>query len=351
VSQTPETAETPATPEPTFPWPPGAATGVGSLPGTDPAEALRMVLGEVPDLAFLPELPARGPGADLLGRGATFLIDLSVELSPSGWRFAERPGLDRRRAVDFLDRDLDTLTELADGYEGALKIQAAGPWTLAAGIELRRGEKAVADPGAVRDLTESLAEGLAAHVADVRRRVPGARVVLQLDEPSLPAVLSARIPTASGFRTLRAVDALTATERLARITGAVGVPVIVHSCAAGVPLALLRDAGAAGVSVDVGQYDLDSARDLDPLGEHLDAGGALFAGVVPAVNGRLPDAGVVADPVRRLWRNLGLPAEQVREQVVLTPACGLAGASPEYARGILGRLRAGGSKLAEDPEG
>ena len=36
------------------------ATGVGSLPGTDPAEAVRIVVGELPDLPHLPELPGRG---------------------------------------------------------------------------------------------------------------------------------------------------------------------------------------------------------------------------------------------------------------------------------------------------
>jgi methionine synthase II (cobalamin-independent) len=334
-----------------YPWQPGAATGVGSLPGTDPAEALRMVLGEVPDFAFLPELPARGPGGDLLGRGAAFLVDLPVAMAVSGWRFADRPGRDLRRTRDLLDRDLDVLAELAEGYEGPLKIQAAGPWTLAAGIELRHGEKAVADPGAVADLSASLAEGIAAHVADVARRVPGAQVVLQLDEPSLPAVLAARVPTASGFRTLRAVPESVATDTLALVISAAGAPVVVHSCARDVPLALLRRAGAMGVSVDLSLWDLESARDLDLLGEHLDEGAALFAGVVPAVDGDLPDAGRVAEPVRRLWQRLGLPAEQVREQVVLTPACGLAGAGEEYARKALARTRDGARALADDPEG
>jgi methionine synthase II (cobalamin-independent) len=337
--------------EPAYPWGPGGATGVGSLPGTDAAEAIRTVLGELPDFAFLPELPGRGPGADLLGRGAAFLVDLPVELAVSGWRFADRPGRDVRRALDFLERDLDTLTELADGYSGPLKVQAAGPWTLAAGLELRHGEKTVADGGAVADLAASLAEGLAAHVADVRRRVPGARLVLQLDEPSLPAVLSARIPTASGLRTLRAVEASVVTQTLRGVIDAVGAPVVVHSCAREVPLALLRSAGALGVSVDLALWDLEAAADLDELGEHLDAGAALFAGVLPAVDGSLPEAGRVAEPVRRLRQRLGFSESQVREQVVLTPACGLAGASEGYAREALARLRDGAKELAEDPEG
>ena len=75
-----------------FPWPPASATGVGSLPGTDPLEALRVVFGELPDLPHLTELPGRGPGADLTGRTAALLIDLPVELTPTGWRFAGPSG-------------------------------------------------------------------------------------------------------------------------------------------------------------------------------------------------------------------------------------------------------------------
>lgn len=351
---TPDPAVTPhpaAPSEPAYPWRVGAATGVGSLPGTDVAEALRTVLGEVPDVAFLPELPDRGAGAELIGRGSVFLIDLPVQLAPSGWRFADRAGRDLRRAQDLLAWDLDALSEAAEGYEGVLKVQAAGPWTLAAGIELPHGEKALSDHGAVADLATSLAEGLAAHVAEVRTRVPGARVLLQLDEPSLPAVLAARVPTASGLRTLRRVEESVAAEALARVIGAAGVPVIVHSCARDVPLELLRRAGAAGVSVDLSLWNLTGARDLDALGEFLDGGGALFAGVLPAVDTDLPDAGPVGEPVRQLWKRLGMPAEQVRQQVVLTPACGLAGASEGYARAVLARLREGAARLAGDPEG
>lgn len=309
------------------------------------------MLGEVPDLAFLPELPGRGPGADLLGRGAVLLVDMPVELAVSGWRFADRPGRDLRRARDLLDRDLDTLAELAEEYQGTFKVQAAGPWTLAAGIELPRGEKTVGDHGAVADLVTSLAEGLAAHVADVRRRVPGAEVLLQLDEPSLPAVLAARVPTASGLRTLRAVEESVVSDRLRQVIDAAGAPVVVHCCAADVPVALLRGAGAVGVSVDLSVWDLGSAAQLDVLGEHLDAGGALFAGVLPAVDARLPDPARAADPVRRLGQRLGFSPEALREQVVLTPACGLAGATPGYAREVLARCREAARVLADDPGG
>ena len=53
---------------PPLPWAPGTATGIGSVPGTDPSEAVRVVLGELAALPFLPELPGRGAVADLAGR-------------------------------------------------------------------------------------------------------------------------------------------------------------------------------------------------------------------------------------------------------------------------------------------
>src|SRR5699024_5875561 len=122
--------------------------------------------------------------------------------------------------------------------------------TLAAGLEQTRGDRMLSDYGARRDLAESLAEGLAHHVGDVARRVPGAEVILQLDEPSLPTVLAGNVPTISGFGRLRAVDEDEARSLLQRVVDAAGVPVVVHCCAAGVPTSLVRRAGAIAVSVD-----------------------------------------------------------------------------------------------------
>lgn len=171
-----------------FPWVPGTATGVGSMPGENPMEASRIIAGELPDLPFLAELPGRGPGADITGRAAGLLVDLPVELAgPRGWRIAERPGRDVRRARSLLSSDLDAMEEVLDGYEGPLKIQLAGPWTLAATIEQTRLLKpALADPGLVADLTSSLAEGVAIHVAEVAKRVPKATLIVQVDEPCPP---------------------------------------------------------------------------------------------------------------------------------------------------------------------
>ncbi|MEU7917240.1 methionine synthase [Micromonospora zamorensis] len=329
-----------------WPWPAGAATGIGSLPGTDIGEAQRVVLGELPELPHLPELPARGPGADMIGRSAGLLVELPVEVYAGRWRVAPRPGRDLRRARDLMERDLDQLAEQAEEYAGPIKVQAAGPLTLAASLELPIGGRLLRDPGAVRDLTGSLAEGLRAHVAAVARRLPQASVLLQLDEPSLPTVLAGRVPTESGLGAYRAVDPVDAAALLRTVVEAVGVPTLVHCCAPDVPLELIRSTGAVAVALD-----LDLVTKLDPLGEAIDAGLGLLAGAAPTrppSAGGAPTSAQIADRVRQVWDRLGFPRRQLAEQVVITPACGLAGATPEYARAVLAACREAGRRLAED---
>lgn len=359
----------------------GSATGVGSMPGDDVREAVRVAVEAVPTLPFLPELPARGPGADMIGRTLGMLVELYARVEPSGWRFGDRPGRDTRRARAFLAQDLDTLEEFTQGYEGPLKVQVVGPWTLAASVELRGGEAALSDPGACRDLTASLTEGLRLHLADLARRVPGARPVLQLDEPSLTAVLLGRIRSASGYRTHRAVDRAVvegALREVVETARAAGAAVIAHSCAPAVPFALLRRAGVSGVSFD---FSLLTEREWDAIGEAVEAGTVLLAGVVPGTDAGTGAAGgsaaagggsgaaasgtgrgsgtgstALSDPagsvsgVRSLWRGLGLSPGTLAESVVVTPACGLAGASPGYARAALTHCAKAARTLVDDPE-
>jgi hypothetical protein len=331
----------------TLTLPEGAATGVGSMPGVDAREAARTVTGALETLPFLPELPARGPGADMIGRTLGMLVELYARVEPSGWRFGDRPGRDTRRARTWLGQDLDALEEFTQGYEGLLKVQAVGPWTLAAGVELRNGEAALSDAGACRDLTESLAEGLRLHLTEVRRRVPGAEVVLQLDEPSLTAVLGGRVRTASGYRTHRAVDRGVVEGGLREIVRTAGAPAIAHSCAPEVPFGLLRAAGVAGVSFDFG---LLTESDWDAVGEAVEAGTALFTGVVSGTDAPLSDPAGSVSGVRALWRRLGLSPGILGASVAVTASCGLAGASPAYARAALVHCARAARSLVDNPE-
>jgi methionine synthase II (cobalamin-independent) len=325
-------------------WPPGSATGIGSQPGTDIGEAIRLVLGELPDLPYLPELPARGPGADLVGRGCAVLVDLPAELLPHGWTLASHPGRDVARARDYLERDLDALTELAAGVP-VLKVQLAGPLTLGAAVELPNLHKVLTDRGAFRDLAESLAEGARLLLAMLAARLPGTELVLQLDEPGLPAVLAGQVPTPSGYGTVRALPAPDAESALAAVLSAAPAGArVVHCCAAEVPVQLLRAAGADAVSIDA---RLVSDDRLDALGELIDAGGSLWLGVLPGTDAPISLADARA-AVRGLWAKLGFTARLLTERVVVTPTCGLAGASEGHLRRTLAVLRDTAKAIAEE---
>lgn len=319
------------------------ASAIGSMPGSDARafdEAVRTVLGELPALPHLPELPGRGATASMTGRTLALVAGLDADLQPAGWRLtgsSGSPAVDHRRARSLLSQDLDALEEQAQGFEGRFKVQVTGPWTLAATVEKPRGDRVLADHGARRELAQALAEGLKDHVADVRRRVPGAtELLVQVDEPALPAVLTGGVPTASGFHRHRSVDLPLASalleEVFAAVTSAGAVP-LAHCCAAEVPVSLLTGAGARGVSVDLDVLALAAYDDVATL---LEKGAPVLLGVVPSTDPATPPGEkAVVEKVLRFLDMLGFDPEAVGGHLAVTPSCGLAGASPRWAREAL----------------
>ena len=312
------------------------ATGIGSMPGTtddDLAEATRLVLGELPDLPHVPELPGRGVGAQMTGRGLAVVAGLAADLQPAGWRLTDASGADHRRARSLLAQDLDTVEELAQDYVGAFKTQVAGPWTLAATVEKPRGDKVLSDHGARRELAQALAEGIGEHLADLRRRLRGVeRWVVQVDEPALAAVVNAEVPTASGFGRHRKVDLPEASAHLEWVVSAItaaGAEAWVHSCAPQVPWSLVAGTGVSGLSADL---DMLGAGDLDTFAEVLESGRTAVLGVVPSTQPPAdPSDARITERVQRWLDMLGLDPEVVRERLVVSPTCGLAGASAAWA--------------------
>jgi len=308
------------------------ASGIGSWPDTDVRRAVTVVRDLLCEegLPYLPELPSRGPGADMIGRGAGMLAELAVDLQPMGWRFVDRPGHDAHRTSGLLREDLDELAEAFDGYDGDLKVQIAGPWTLASSIWLHRGERSVVDAGATRDVIASLAEGLRIHLAEVAQLVPKANLVVQIDEPALPSVLAGRLPTASGFGRIGAVDPTVAAEGLRDVLAAAGDRLtVVHCCAPDVPLVLLRDTGVKAISVDI---TVLSPRGWESVAATFESGVDLWAGAIPT-DATAAEVTDVIGPLVQAWHRVGLPLSDL-SRVTLTPACGLAALAPSGARNV-----------------
>ena len=230
-----------------------------------------------------------------------------------------------------MSADLDAMEEVLDGYAGLLKVQLAGPWTLAATIEQPHSLKvALADPGLVADLASSLAEGAAAHVAEVAKRIPKATILVQLDEPALPAVLHGAVPTPSGLSRVRAVEDEAARDRLHEVIAATPQYTVVHCCARDLPFGLIMSAGADAVSFDPSQL---KRGDFDGFAEAAEAGLGLLIGALPTTgpatapkegeqqarrSGRdereRPTPSDTAKIVRDLWRKMDLPPVRARRR-------------------------------------
>ena len=329
-------------------------TGLGSMPGTDIVEALKVVTDEFTDFMHLPELPRRGPGGDMIGRTGALLsgvaADLAVETTPTGWKFADAPGAHVRRALSWLNEDLERLEERIGDADVSLKVQLTGPITLASTIALARGERAVVDAGAVRDIAHAHREAARLHVADVRRRLPNAQITLQIDEPAMDGALRGVIPTQSGFGRLRALEAPAVIElhrELAQTIASAGAMPWLHSCAPNWPLALVRAAGYRGIS---GDFSLVTDLDEEELGAVIEAGIDVVAGVIPTWDDALASrpASEVATvlPIRLRYQRLGLLDRLA--SVVITPACGLGNVTWKSALTAISRTKEAARTLVEE---
>jgi methionine synthase II (cobalamin-independent) len=329
------------------------ASGTGSWPGTAALPAAEVVVGELGGaLAHIVELPARGVGADTIGRAGALLIDVAIDTVPRGYSVAARRGAVTRRAASLLDEDIDALEETWEtaGLHGsghAVKVQAPGPITLAAELELANGHRAITDVGAVRDIAASLAEGVAAHRATVSRRLD-TPVVVQFDEPSLPAAVAGHLRGVTALTSVAPIDDALATTLLDTCAAAAGADVLIHSCAAELPWEVLQRSNIAAVSVDAATLE---ASDLDAIAEFVESGRTVMLGVVAATAPtRRPSVEEAAAAVVAVTDRLGFARSALRDRIGITPACGLAAATPKWARTAIGLARRAAEAFADDPD-
>ena len=155
--------------------------------------------------------------ADALGLAVQLLPGLPADIGPAGWRLlggraatAART-LDARREASRLSRAFDALGEYAESSDLPVLVSVPGPWTLTRRLGLPDESPVLGDPGARRDVLQSYAHGLLGLRERIHRVVAGSpdtpldRVRIRLVEEDLDAILTGRVPTVSGYRTLPAV--------------------------------------------------------------------------------------------------------------------------------------------------
>lgn len=311
-------------------------SGLGAMPGTDMAVAADVVGGESTDgEVLIPLLPARGLGADAVGRTGVVLQDVVFDRGPRSWRIADRPSRVTWRARDLLTRDLDVCEELWNGAAETVRFSVVGPWSLGASVELPGGHRMLTDHGSVRFLAESLAAGLERLLDEMDRRFSSARYIVQIDEHSLPDVYLGRVPDAVGTKFLRPVGHRELSEMWRRITVPLaerGVRVVLRPGGKVSELSMpaVRDSGADALAIRADA--VVGSKALDTLGALISEGVDLDLGVVASTPDRgtdehtgawiTPDERTAARRAARLWDELSFPRADMIERMNLTPMSG-----------------------------
>lgn len=305
-----------------------AVTGAGPWPGTEPLQAQTVVVGDLTDappgvdgLPFTVVLVDRGPWGEALGRSVALLVDLPAELGVHGWKLADHAGGDLVRTRSFLGEDLEALAVAAHGYAGPLVVPVLGPLSLAARVDLARGDRVLSDPAAVRDVADSLAAGLGEHLAALRRAVPGVEPQVLVHEPLLAQAVAGAVPTFSGRGQLRAVPGPVAAERLAPVVDAAragGASVVgVHVGSGWGVIPAVRAAGADALGLDVG---LLTEPAWEGVAEAVEDGLRLWAQLSPAASSQCagPDASGHAETLVGPWRRVGLPVSALADVTLVS---------------------------------
>ena len=328
---------------------PLAATGVGSVPFTDPQEAVNLIMESLPEMPFWPQMVRLGYREEMVPQAVRGLPALKIDESarvvlvdPDRPRdealaqFYEAIFAGEMEPFAFEEKEasgffalLGAVVSRGDRCQ-ALKGQLSGPVTFAGIVKDPDGKPILYD----RELTQAASQGLAYKAAWQAQqfRELGKEAVIFFDEPYLTGFGSAYLPLSRDEVT----EILTDTLNTTRQAGAVSLGV---HCCGNTDWSLLLDAPIDILSFDSYGY-FDSLLLYDKALEKFFArGGWLAWGLVPT--GDEFQHVTTGDLWQRFQVQVGQLAAQGRglkevlSRALLTPACGMGFMSLESARRVL----------------
>jgi hypothetical protein len=302
----------------------GAVTGVGSLPATSTASAIRSVAEFSPEVPFWPQLPQLSERESIVGQGLGVLQDL-IEPRNEGYGYQVKQGR-LNSALEVLHRSTGELTSRnAVGFSAfeqalssglfssavAVKGQIEWPITLSAYL-FHKGRPFLSDP--------ALFAAVVFHVSQIvgwqidRLKSAGLPVLLFVDEPAL--CLDTLVGNA--VSEARRLDALAATLEDARIRGAYAG---LHCCAARPFERMCR------VRPDIISFDAHEGLDLFFTDWHaldfMQQGGTVAYGIVPTRSGvnALDSASIFVRWLKAA--SMAGDPQKFAQRAMITATCGL----------------------------
>jgi hypothetical protein len=331
---------------------PLAATGIGSVPFTEPQEAVELILAHMPRIPYWPQMVRRGYLEDMTAQVARGLPTIKVDLAQRLVRVDREVVRDEALASFYeivFSGDLEAFAfdpKEASGFFALLKAaahcpecqvlkgQLSGPVTFSVVVKDQIGKPILYD----RELTQAVAQGLAFKAAwqAAKFRDRGKEAIIFFDEPGLTGFGSAFM-TASREEV---EEILTQTMETVRQFGPVRLGV---HCCGNTDWGMLLDTPIDILSFDSYGYFENLKLYAKPLAKFFDRGGILAWGLVPT------GEDLKNETADSLWRRfqeqvkdlsgaLGMEDREILSRAWLTPACGMGYLTPDQARQALGLL-------------
>ncbi|MBM4294965.1 MAG: hypothetical protein FJ126_08700 [Deltaproteobacteria bacterium] len=331
---------------------PLAATGIGSVPFTEPHETVGLILAHMPRVPYWPQMVRRGFLEEMVAQAARNLPGLKID--EAARTVGVDPDIPRDEALAHFYElvfagDLEVfafLPEEASGFFAlleaaaacpqclALKGQLAGPVTFCGMVKDPQGKAILYD----RELAQAMGQGLAMKAAwqAARFRDAGKTAVVFLDEPYLTGFGSAFMTVSRE----EVEEILTQTMEAVRQFGPVSLGV---HCCGNTDWGMLLDIPIDILSFDSYGYFDNLKLYAKALAQFFDRGGILAWGLVPT------GEDLKNETTDSLWRRfqeqvkdlagaLGMEVTEVLSRAWLTPACGMGYLTPDQARQALGML-------------
>lgn len=332
------------------------ATGIGSMPFTDPEHAAEVSLTKMPEAPFWPQLPRLGlneqmeiqyseglprikidtvarrmyfdTSGDYSEEFALFYENYMAAMDPdsgSGDCSSMAIGPDFSKGIYAMEKRLKEKS----GRLPYVKVQTTGPCSFALTIT-DENKRAIYYNEEFRDL---VVKAMAMKCRWQIQRFGGyaERVICFIDEPILSAF---------GSSTYVSVKREDVVAMLAEVIDAVhadrGIAGI--HCCGNTEWSILIDAGVDIVNFDAYGYGDTITMYPDSVKSHLDRGGALAWGIVPtSVEVRDHTVDSIAARLEKTMDALaekGIDKQLIAEQAVITPSCGTGSMEPPDAEKV-----------------
>jgi len=340
---------------------PGATTAIGSLPHTDPTEAVRFVLESGCDIPFWPQLPKRDfrewmvpqyasrfPGFTLDEEGRRFRVERGPDFVEKLTAFYEKAldpeaefPLDGEFAAGFgaLEGALAGPSANEDAKPAFVKGHVTGPLTFLLGLNTEDGRPVHADP----ELRQAALMLLSKNAAwQARKLAPLATqgVLVFMDEPIYSALGT------PAYLSIKENDVRETVNEIARAVHDAGGTVGLHCCG-NADWETVFSSEIDVLAFDAWGYTDSLAIYPKAVVDFLARGGTLALGTVPTTAdelGRADEAAVVAagERVIETLSAKGVDAAAIRARSILTPSCGCGSLSIEDAAKVFRLLNAAG---------